>query len=70
INSVISVYYYLRVVVWMYMTPNITGEDPLIGANWPLRLTLAATAIGILVYGVWPGPLVELARRAILPLLS
>ncbi len=70
INSVISVYYYLRVIVWMYMSPNITGEDPLINASWPLRLTLAATAIGILVWGVWPGSLVELARRAILPLLS
>ena len=70
INSVISVYYYLRVVVWLYMSPNIAGEDPLIGAAWPLRLTLALTAIGIIMFGVWPGPLVDLARRAILPLLS
>jgi NADH-quinone oxidoreductase subunit N len=70
INSVISVYYYLRVVVWMYMSPDVGGEDPLIPASWPLRFTLAATAIGVLLYGLWPTPLVEMARKAILPLLG
>jgi NADH-quinone oxidoreductase subunit N len=70
VNSVISVYYYLRVVVWMYMSPDVGGEDPLIASSWPLRLTLALTAIGVIVFGLWPTPLVEMARKAILPLLG
>ena len=70
INSVISVYYYLRVVVWMYMTPDIGGQDPLIQSGWPLRVTMAVTAIGVLLYGIWPVQLLNLARKAILPLLS
>jgi NADH-quinone oxidoreductase subunit N len=70
LNSVISVYYYLRVVVWMYMTPDPGGEDPVLPAAWPLALALAVTAIGVLGLGCYPGPLYELARRAIAPFLS
>jgi NADH-quinone oxidoreductase subunit N len=70
INSVISVYYYLRVVVWMYMTPDPGGEDPLVRASWPVAATLAVSAIGVLQLGVWPMPLYEIARRAIASLLG
>jgi NADH-quinone oxidoreductase subunit N len=70
INSVIGAYYYLRLVVWMYMSPDPGGEDPIVCANWPLKLALAVTAIGVLEFGFFPGQLYEMARRAITPLLS
>lgn len=70
INSVISVYYYLRVVVWMYMSPDPAGEDPIVKTAWPLAAALAITALGVLQLGLFPGSLYELARRAIAPLFS
>jgi NADH-quinone oxidoreductase subunit N len=70
LNSVISVYYYLRVVVWMYMSPDPEGADPIVKVAWPLAAALAITAIGVLQFGFFPGPLYDLARQAIAPFFS
>jgi NADH-quinone oxidoreductase subunit N len=66
--SVVSAYYYLRVVVAMYMRDAVEGTD------WaPLHpaATLALTVSVALVLGLgfYPAPLLELARRAALSLL-
>jgi NADH-quinone oxidoreductase subunit N len=68
LNSVLAAYYYLRLIVYMYM------RDP---AGVPLRavcppaagLALAACVWATVQCGVWPGPLLALARRAVGPLL-
>lgn len=70
LNSVISVYYYLRVIVWMYMSPSPQGADPVARAAWPLALALILTVVGVLQFGLFPGPLYELAKQAIAPLLG
>ena len=62
LNSVVSAYYYLRVVRVMYLSPPPT-EDP-VTSGLPLRLAVLATAVGVLVFGVYPGPLLELAKEA------
>jgi len=60
LNSVVSVYYYLRLVVYMYMRPR---EHPA-----PVRLglatgvALAVCAVGILLWGVLPGMLMGMAN--------
>lgn len=64
LGSVISVYYYLRVLVYMYM------REP-VGAPANLRVSLwASVAVAVMVLitlqvGVMPAPLVEAAKRAI-----
>jgi NADH-quinone oxidoreductase subunit N len=63
LTSVISAYYYLRVVVAMYMEEP-TGED-----NWgPIglgpALALTASVLIVLGLGVYPAPLLALARAA------
>ncbi len=62
VNSVLSAYYYLRVVLLMFVgEPAATGEvrpTPLLAA-----VTAAAT-LGLLVVGVFPFPLLEAAERA------
>jgi NADH-quinone oxidoreductase subunit N len=65
LTSLVSAYYYLRVVVMMYMR---SGEPETRSEGW-LNLTVALTAVGTLVLGILPGPLLTLAARAgLLPL--
>jgi NADH-quinone oxidoreductase subunit N len=62
INSVISAYYYLRVVKVMWFNePASTEKVPSSGA---LRVALAISALGILLLGILPGWLMELAGKA------
>jgi NADH-quinone oxidoreductase subunit N len=60
ITSLISAYYYLRVVVVMYMRPGEpeTETEPL------LNSTVWLAAIGTFLFGILPGPLLALARLA------
>jgi NADH-quinone oxidoreductase subunit N len=64
INSAISAFYYLAVVVQMYMRPvAITGDGRETGPlnlNGPITVTLAIAAIITIVLGLWPTPLVNL----------
>jgi NADH-quinone oxidoreductase subunit N len=59
LNSAVSLYYYVRVVVFMYLKKEITGSEPVPGAA--LAVTVAAAVVGTLVLGVYPRLLFELA---------
>jgi NADH-quinone oxidoreductase subunit N len=69
LNSVVSVYYYLRPVVHMYMT-QAPGDRP---APRPFRtsfyLALFLTAASVLVLGVAPGFFLALAEWSVMSLL-
>lgn len=60
VTSLISAYYYLRVIVRMYMQP---GEATARAEGW-LNATVALAALATLVFGLLPGPLLDLASRA------
>jgi NADH-quinone oxidoreductase subunit N len=62
--SLVSVYYYLRVVVIMYMRPAPAGESALIPVHGAVRLAFLIAVAGILALGVYPGPLYSAARAA------
>jgi len=66
--SVVSAYYYLRVVVAMYM------REPQRDVSWPspspaASLALAVSVAVVLALGVYPAPVLELCRRAAQSLL-
>jgi NADH-quinone oxidoreductase subunit N len=66
--SVVSAYYYLRVVVAMYM------REPTAGVSWSRPSPAASLALGVsvavvLALGLYPAPVLELARRAAASLL-
>ncbi|GIK43702.1 MAG: NADH-quinone oxidoreductase subunit N [Chloroflexota bacterium] len=62
INSAISAFYYLAVVVQMYMrsAPADSGEAVPLHLNGPVTVTLALAALVTIVLGIWPTPLVNL----------
>jgi NADH-quinone oxidoreductase subunit N len=74
INSVISVYYYLRVVVSMYMKESQARQEPAgteAGRLCPaLQVGVGLASVAIVVLSVVPAPILNLARDSILALLG
>jgi NADH-quinone oxidoreductase subunit N len=66
--SVVSAYYYLRVVVAMYMTEP-TAADSWAPVSPASAFALAVSAAVALVLGVWPAPFLAVARIAARSLL-
>jgi NADH-quinone oxidoreductase subunit N len=62
-TSVVGAYYYLRVVVHMYMKDE-EATQTLAPSGLPLQAALWIAAVLVVVLGVGPGPLVELARAS------
>lgn len=60
ITSLVSAYYYLRVVVMMYMRE---GEPETRSEGW-LNFTVGLTAAATFVLGILPGPVLRLAENA------
>ena len=63
VNSVISAYYYLRVVKVMYLRE--PSEDSRLKPDAATGVALAATAAATLAFGIYPTPFIELARSAV-----
>ena len=62
INSVISAYYYLRVVKVMWFGEPASAER--VPSSGALRLALFLACLGVLVLGVMPGAVMGLAQFA------
>ena len=60
LNSAISLYYYLRIVVFMYLKKETSGSEPTMDGSLSLMLGVAVAAT--LVLGVYPRLLFELAE--------
>ena len=65
LTSLVSAYYYLRVVVVMYMQPG----DPTAEREPWINLLAIVSAAATFLLAFFPGQLLELAARAILKLL-
>ncbi|MCY4624996.1 MAG: NADH-quinone oxidoreductase subunit N [Chloroflexi bacterium] len=68
VNSVVSAYYYLRVVRIMYLgdpaaDETSDGERPVRAI--PLDLSVAVTAVAVVALGLYPQPLFRAAQRAV-----
>jgi NADH-quinone oxidoreductase subunit N len=70
IGSVISVYYYLRVLVAFYMR-DVPDPGPVPTATRSIQLTIgvAVAAVMVLVIGVFPNTWIEMGRAAIQSLM-
>lgn len=63
LNSVISVYYYLRPVVMMYMSDAQAQEAS--GANIMTRMTVVAAAVLIVVIGIFSSPFLRAVQASV-----
>jgi NADH-quinone oxidoreductase subunit N len=63
INSVISAYYYLRVVKVMY-TEKAASEEA-VASPIPLQAALGITSLGVLLLGIYPWVVLRLAEVAV-----
>jgi NADH-quinone oxidoreductase subunit N len=62
LNSAISLYYYIRVVVFMYVKKETIGSEP--SASLPLTMAVGVAAIATLVLGVYPRLLFDVAAAS------
>lgn len=63
LNSVVSVYYYFRLLVVMYMKEGET-EASTAAVPWPLGAALAVSVMGIFYLGLFPNQFVHLSTLA------
>ena len=68
VNSLISAFYYLRVVYAMYMQP-LPCREPKFRFSLQIGAVAAVAALGVLILGVYPTPILEAAQTAILVLV-
>jgi NADH-quinone oxidoreductase subunit N len=62
LNSAISLYYYIRLVVFMYLKKETTGSEPTLSPA--LSFTLAVAVIATLVLGIYPRILFDVAEAS------
>lgn len=67
LNSVVSVYYYLRVVVYMYMGPS-GGDSAPLSVPIPAAVGIAIATLGTLWLGITPTWWLSLAQNSVLAL--
>jgi NADH-quinone oxidoreductase subunit N len=69
LNSVVAAYYYLRVMVYMYMREPAPGAPIAVPMKSGYVVTaLTLSAIGVVLLGIWPTNMLEVATHAILAL--
>ena len=62
LNTAVSLYYYIRIVVFMYLRKETTGSEPV--ARPALAFTLALAVAGTILFGVYPRLLFEIAEAS------
>ena len=62
LNSAISLYYYIRIVVFMYVKKETIGSQPSLSPA--LTVALGVAVLGTLVLGVYPRLLFEIAEAS------
>ncbi|MDA2937863.1 NADH-quinone oxidoreductase subunit N [Acidobacteria bacterium AH-259-A15] len=64
IASAIGIYYYLRVIVFMYMGESKDEGTPIIVPT-PVRIVIAIMVVGTFYLGIFPGTFLHLASEAV-----
>ena len=68
VNSVVSAYYYLRIIKVMFLQPAINNDR--LGASWPVNVAVSVAALSMLWLGIAPATILAAAERAAAVLLG
>jgi len=68
VNSLLSAFYYLRVIYALYMEP-LPDPEPKLEPSLSIAAVATVAALGVLVLGTYPGPVLDAAASAILSLV-
>jgi NADH-quinone oxidoreductase subunit N len=70
IFAAVSAYYYMRVVMLMYMRDPDTAvaDSPHLVTSPALSIVLACAVAGVILFGLYPNPVVSLALQSVLML--
>ncbi|MBN2225780.1 MAG: NADH-quinone oxidoreductase subunit N [candidate division Zixibacteria bacterium] len=61
LTAVVSLYYYANIIKTMYFAP---GESTIrINPSFPAKLVLLLGVVGVIIFGIFPGPVLEFARE-------
>ncbi|MBN1571369.1 MAG: NADH-quinone oxidoreductase subunit N [Acidobacteria bacterium] len=64
LNSVVSVFYYFRLMIFMYMKePDAETPEPE-AISWPVQAIVVLETIAVLFLGVYPAPILALAAHS------
>jgi NADH-quinone oxidoreductase subunit N len=63
LNSLVSVFFYFRVVYYLYMKP-VPSRTPSFSEPWPVKVVAAVCTLGMVGLGVFPGWLLSAAEQA------
>jgi NADH-quinone oxidoreductase subunit N len=62
LNTVVSFYYYVRFIKAMYLGDRVADDRPL-ALSRALQVSVVASLIGVLFIGIWPQPIVAIAKK-------
>jgi NADH-quinone oxidoreductase subunit N len=62
LSSVVSAYYYMRVIKVMYLSEPV--DDAPVTADRPLQVALGVSVAALLFFGIYPTPLIRMATTA------
>jgi NADH-quinone oxidoreductase subunit N len=68
IGSIIGVYYYIRVIVYMYMHESAAGERGMTLSDVPLNIALIVVTAGTVLFGLLPRRLLEIVQNSVVGL--
>ena len=64
LSSLIGLYYYLRIIVYMYMRPAAQQNTAPLARHWPGEAALVLSALATLWFGILSGPLAAVAQAS------
>jgi NADH-quinone oxidoreductase subunit N len=68
LNSAVSLYYYIRVVVYMWLKNEPVGSEPRLSPA--LAVTIAIALVATLLFGVFPRPIFDMAQTSAAALIG
>jgi NADH-quinone oxidoreductase subunit N len=62
--SVVAAFFYIRVIVLMFFSDPAAGAPQILRPGWTTQTVVGLGVVATVAFGVFPGPLLDLAQQA------